>query len=258
MSDTEVVTDPNEVPDAAQSSKHGILQKLNPMGLFHKKPRNASKATQAVPQTEPQDEGIGQGLVYQDPGAVSKSSSVPAKPISITRYPYLAPVRPPAGNRAEAERLLANGGQAQREHRLADATAFYRAAAQKDPSYFEAQMSLGQATFDLGELPESLRAYEMALAINPDSFIARFNFALALKRANYTYDAVQQLEKLLASNPASESPAHLAMVHLTLANLYAEQFHQMGPARAHYLKVLELDPHNAQATSIRYWLQENG
>lgn len=259
MADTEVVTDQNDVSDASGESKHGLLQKLNPMGLFHKKPKNASKTSQPVDEPEPHDDSIGQGLVYQDPSAVSKSSSSgPAKPISITRYPYLSPVKPPVGNRAEAERLLANGGQAQRERRIADAVAFYRAAAQKDPSYFEAQMSLGLATFNLGELPESLRAYEMALAINPESFIARFNFGLALRRANYTYDAVQQLEKLLASNPASESPAHLAMVHLTLANLYAEQFHQTGPARAHYLKVLELDPHNAQATSIRYWLQENG
>src|SRR5579883_122136 len=98
----------------------------------------------------------------------------------------------------------------------------------------------------------------MALAINPDSFTARFNFGLALKRANYIYDAAQELERLLASNPTGESPARLAMVHLILANLYAEQFHQNAAARAHYLKVLELDPHNAQATSIRYWLQDNG
>ena len=47
------------------------------------------------------------------------------------------------------------------------------------------------------------------------------------------------------------------MAHLTLANLYAEEFHQPAAARPHYLKVLELDPQNSQATAIRYWLRDN-
>ncbi len=134
---------------------------------------------------------------------------------------------------------------------------FYRSAAQADPGYFDAQSDLGSAALDAGDLPEALRAFELALAIKPESFDARFYFGLALKNANYIYDAAQELESLLTAHSAGQSAAHLALVHLTLGNLYAEQFHQAAPARAHYLKVLELDPHNSQATSIRFWLQNN-
>jgi len=133
----------------------------------------------------------------------------------------------------------------------------YRSATQADPSYFDAQSNLGLAAYDAGDLPTALRADELALAIQPDSFTTRFNFALALKKANYIKDAAQELEWLLASNATGETAERLALVHLTLANLYSEQFHQNGRAREHYLKVLELDPHNSQATSIRYWLRDN-
>ena len=132
----------------------------------------------------------------------------------------------------------------------------YRAATQADPGFFEAQCNLGLAAYDAGELPLSLFAYETALAITPASFNARFNFALALKKANYLVDAAQELERLLVINPA-ETQAHLAAAHLMLANLYSEQFHQARIARPHYLKVLEFDPGNSQATAIRYWLRDN-
>jgi tetratricopeptide (TPR) repeat protein len=138
---------------------------------------------------------------------------------------------------------------------LSDALAFYRAAAQADPGYFEAFSSLGSAASDLGDVAQAARAYELAVAVRPESFDARFNFGLALKRANYIVDASQELERLLASSPAKESPARLAMLHLTLGNLYAQEFNQPALARAHYLKVLELDPANSQGTAIRFWLQ---
>ena len=50
----------------------------------------------------------------------------------------------------------------------------------------------------------------MALAIQPDSVDARYNFALALKTAGYVTDAANELEKILAANP-NEVRAHLAL-----------------------------------------------
>ena len=86
--------------------------------------------------------------------------------------------------RRVSQRWLAQGVDAQRDHRLKDAVAFYSAAARSDPSYLEAETSLGSAAMEFGDIPQALRAYEMALMIKPDSFDARFNFGLALKRAN--------------------------------------------------------------------------
>ena len=167
------------------------------------------------------------------------------------RYAYRLPVKPTPGNRAEAERAFAQGVQAQKAHRLTEATQAYRTAAQADPAFFEAHYNLGLASAEAGNLRSALMAYESALAIQPGSADARYNFALALKQADYLADAADEMEKLLAAHP-DEVRAHLA-----LGNLYAQQLHQLAKARQHYLKVLEKEPHHSQADAIRYWLAAN-
>jgi tetratricopeptide (TPR) repeat protein len=102
--------------------------------------------------------------------------------------------------------------------------------------------------YRLGDFNDSLAAYELALAIQPDSVIARYNFALALKSAGYVTDAVNELNRILAANPND------VRAHLALGNLYAQQLHDVPQARAHYLKVLQLDPSNSQAADIHFWL----
>jgi tetratricopeptide (TPR) repeat protein len=104
---------------------------------------------------------------------------------------------------------------------------------------------------EAGNLPAALAAYEDALAVQPRSLDARYNFALVLKQANYLVDAVNELERVLATYP-NEARSHLA-----LANLYAQQFHQPAKARQHYLRVLEVDPRHPQASAINYWLAAN-
>jgi len=122
---------------------------------------------------------------------------------------------------------------------------------QLDPSLFEAHYNLGLAAAEAGDLALALTSYEMALAIQPASADARYNFALVLKQANYTTDAANELERLLAASP-NEVRAHLA-----LANLYAQQLNQPAKARPHYLKVLELAPRHSQVSAIQFWLASN-
>jgi len=106
-------------------------------------------------------------------------------------------------------------------------------------------------SYRLGDFQQALAAFEMALAIRPDSADTRYNFALALKTAGYVPDAVRELEKIVKASP-NEVRAHLA-----LGNLYAQQLHDAARARQHYLKVLTLDPGNPQATDIQFWLSSN-
>ncbi len=247
--------------ETVEPPKRGFFRKLNPMNLFHHevKPPVASTATPlpSVP-SPPAAAGVDQtALVSTNADTVSKSkpSPTPAKP--VVRYAYSSPPRPAPGNRSEAETALARGAQSQRDHHLKEALVWYRKAVRLDPGYFEAQSSLALAAYESGDLRESLAANETALAVEPASFNARFNFALALKKAGYITDAAAELERVLADAADGETPTHLALAHLTLANLYADQFHQVAPARSHYLKVLELDPRNTQATTIRYWLRDN-
>jgi Tfp pilus assembly protein PilF len=90
-----------------------------------------------------------------------------------------------------------------------------------------------------------------ALVLQPQSPNARYSYAWALQKQDYLQDAANELEKLLAQHP-DETRAHLL-----LGNLYAQKLGQPDLARAHYLKVLEKDPQNAQAAALRAWLQNN-
>jgi tetratricopeptide (TPR) repeat protein len=110
---------------------------------------------------------------------------------------------------------------------------------------------LGLAATQAGNFPAALTAYESALAVQPRSLDARYNFALVLKQANYIADAVNELERVVVTYP-NETRAHLA-----LGNLYAQQLQQPAKARQHYSKVLEVEPRHPQARDIRYWLAAN-
>ncbi len=134
---------------------------------------------------------------------------------------------------------------------MSQAVAAYATATQTDPSYFEAYYNQGLAAYELGNWKQCLVVYEFALALQPDSRDARYNFALALKQANYFVDAAEELVKLLKEDPRE------ARAHLSLANLYAQQLNNPKLARGHYLKLLELEPHHPRAGEIRYWLATN-
>jgi tetratricopeptide (TPR) repeat protein len=251
----------SNLDETVEPPKRGFFRKLNPMNLFHHdaKPPVAPAAT-PLPSIPAQPAAAGPDQtppVSTNADTVSKSKPPPAAPEPVVRYAYSSPPRPAPGNRIEAESALVRAAQAQREHHLKEAMAWYRKAVRLDPAYFDAQSGLALAAYESGEMRESLAANEAALALEPASFTARFNFALALKKAGYIKDAAAELERVLTVAADVETPTHLALAHLTLANLYADQFHQVAPARSHYLKVLELDPKNPQATTIRYWLRDN-
>src|SRR5436190_3044519 len=194
--------------DSSRAAKPGLLARLNP---FNGKP---------------------------------KPTSAEAGP----KYAYIAPARPAPGNHTEAEKQFSAALTAQRSGDVRAAFANYKKATDADPSYFEAHYNRGLAAYQMSSWQESLHAYEYALALRPDSVDARYNFALALKAANYLDDCAQQLALILRDHP-DESRAHLS-----LGNLYAYKLNQPQLARDHFSKVLEYDPQNPQASEIRYWL----
>jgi tetratricopeptide (TPR) repeat protein len=167
------------------------------------------------------------------------------------RYHYVSPPAPRNGDRAEAERWLAQGARAQERNRLSEAVECYRQAAQADPAMFEAHYNLGVAYYELRDLPQTLLAYEYALATQPASLKARFNLAIALQDAHYPRDAADELETLLLRHPGE------TRIHYALANLYARELREPDKAREHYQRVLKLDPQYVEATAIRFWLEAN-
>jgi tetratricopeptide (TPR) repeat protein len=172
-------------------------------------------------------------------------------PISFPRYLYLSPSKPAAGDRRAASGAFIRAHEAEQNSRWTEALEWYRRATLADPGWFEAQYNYGVLAYRLRNYSASLAAYETALAIQPDSTEARYNFALALQAAGYAVDAVNEFKKITATHPGE------VRAQLALGNLFAQQLHDPAQARQRYLKVLELDPHNPQATDIRFWLSAN-
>ena len=147
--------------------------------------------------------------------------------------------------------MFARAREDETARRFTDALDDYRRATRLDPAWFEAQYNCGVMAYRLRDYQFSLQVFETALAIEPGSSDARYNFALALKAAGYVPDAVEQLKEILASHPGN------ARAHLELGNIYAQKLYDVPRARAEYLEVLRLDPGNPQASNIEFWLSAN-
>ena len=230
---------------APKVAPRSFFQRVNPLNLFRSGEKTPMRPTPLGPAAGSSE---GAPTTATEPTA-STPPSVPSGPPA--RYTYRHPAKPAPGNLDDAQRLFAQAVQAYQAHRLPEAVQSYRLATQADPSCFDAYYNLGLANTETGNLSAALAAYEYALAVRPRSLDARYNFALVLKQANFVVDAVIELERVVAIYP-NETRAHLV-----LGNLYAQQFYQMAKARQHYLRVLEVEPHNPQAGTIRYWLAAN-
>jgi len=184
--------------------------------------------------------------------AAVESTAVRAPTLAASsRYSYLSPAAPTAGDAVESEKAFKRGVKAQRGGNLSLAVTEYQAAVKADPANYDAYYNLGLAALERGDARFSLWAYEIALALKPNGEDARYNFGLALKAGGYWQDAAEQFQKLIVENPSD------ARAHLSLANLYAQQLQQLGRARDHYQRVLEINPKHAEAAKIRYWLAAN-
>jgi len=256
---------------SAPAQKPGVLYRLNPAHWFRAStPQKQYDENGVTPLPPPgSDEAVNPPpLLPPKAGPPSGSATrtgappvVAAGPANVARpapsppsfphYAYQSPQQPKAGDRRTATGLFTRARESEQGGHWLDAMKGYQQAAETDPSWFEAQYNFGVLSYRLRNFQPALAADEMALAIRPDSVDARYNFALALRAAGYVPDAVNELEKIVKANPGE------ARAHLVLGNLYAQQLHDTSRARQHYLKVLELDPANPQATDIQFWLSSN-
>ena len=241
--------------------KPGVLHQLNPMNWF----RSTSPEPTVTPLASSNSENKPiKAKPAPEPDANKPTASatpmhtrtkpvrlVPPAPPAFPRYLYRSPSQPRPGDRPAAGRVFAQAQQFERDKQYLEALDSYLEAARLDPGWFEAQYNCGVMAYRLGDFDRSLPAYEMALAIRPDSADVRYNFALALKAAGYVTDAVNELRRILASNPDN------VRAHLALGNLYTQQLYDLPQARAQYLTVLQLDPRNPQAADIQFWLSSN-
>jgi tetratricopeptide (TPR) repeat protein len=235
--------------------KRSLIARLNPLNLIRGegdpdkiREREAKKAAEQARKAEKEAAKKRTTPVERKTAAAAPAPEPePPRPV-FPRYKYATPAPPAPGNRAEAERLVAEGVTAHRAGRLGEALAAYQRAARADPAHFPAHFNLAVAAFEQRDWPRALAAYETALALDPAHADARYGFALSLERAGYPLDAAAELEKILARDPR-----HVE-AHLALANLCATTLADRDRAREHYLKVLQLQPNHPQAGLIKRWL----
>jgi tetratricopeptide (TPR) repeat protein len=212
----------------------------NPLHWFHSSPtQDETKVTPLPP---------GNSLHAEPPRPVH---IVQPAPPAYASYLYLSPHKPASGDRRRASTMFARAQQFEQQRKYTDALDSYRLATRADPGWFEAQYNCGVLAYRLRDYQFALESYEMALAIEPDSADARYNFALALKAMNYVPDAAKELRRILAAHPEN------VRAHLELGNIYSQELYDVPHAREQYLKVLQLDPGNAQASNIQFWLSAN-
>ncbi len=246
VTNTPVTPESLEVPMPEEPPRRGFWHRVFGAGKSSDNAQPAYRGENLTPIPATNDQMAGTKPADAKPADVK-----PAPVRSFARYTYSAPRRPEAGDRRAAEGAFTKARLAEQDEKWPDAQQWYQSAAETDPAWFEAQYNTGVIAHRLRVYTVALPRYELALALQPDSVDARYNFALALKAAGYAPDAADEFKKILAANP-DEVRAHLA-----LANLCAQSLHDPAQARRHYLKVLELQPDNPQAADIRFWLSAN-
>ncbi len=240
----------------ADVEKAGFWARNNPVNLFRSKPKPARVVTPLNPGLGKQNVAVTAKSTPVPPPVVAfvapaAPKPAPAAPAIFPHYNYRHPAPPPAGNRAEAEPLFIRAAAAQKDGDPEPALQNYRAAVLRDPAFFEAYHNLGTVAYEAGYLPESLTAFESALALNPRAANSRYNFAIALRKSGFPQDAANELERTLTDETRD------VQGHFALGNLYAQQLRQPAKARTHYERVLLLNPDHPQATNLRQWLREH-
>ena len=261
---------------AEEQEDRGFFSRMNPARLFRRDgetrnmvtplpPREGNSVTPLDPDPRPAEPKETESVVRQLPtvepdeeppqqmARAENTMPTPNPPTQrpVRRYEYSTGRVPQPGDREAAERLFDKAQEAKAQSNYVQASVYFAAAAEADPSWYSAYYHLGMISFQSGDWRRALSAFETALAINPDSSNARYNFALTLQKAKYPKDAAEQLEKLLERDPQD------VRAHLLLGNLYAQELNEIRKASRHYQEVLALEPRHSQATAIRYWLAEH-
>ena len=247
---TTVKEQPQQTTVATSQSAQspGALHNLNPFHWFNSSTQENYSQNGVTPL--PAENTI-QPTELNPPPVPKPEKIAPPPPPVFPRYSFLSPRKPRAGDRKAASGAFTRARAFEEDSQLAEAAQAYQKAAQLDPAWFEAQYNYGVLEYRLRNFRQSLAASEMALAIQPDSAAARYNFALTLKASGYATDAVNELKKIAAADP------DLSSAQLALGDIYAQQLRDTDSAREHYLKFLDLDPRNPQATNVRFWLESN-
>lgn len=241
-----------DAPEEAQTDKGNFFSRV-----FGKK-RSSESSEKATSSS----------AIGSEPPAISVVPvDIPAEPVSVKEtprekpapvairvyepYTYQNPTPAAPGNREEAYLLFQRAFRAHQEKDFPTAIEYYSKAIQKDPAWFEAYFNLGLACYGSGEYSSSLLAFENALALKPDSWETRYNFALALNKADHPNEAIVELKKVTRLNDS------YANAWLEMGVIYQNRFADIENAYHSYQKFITLAPDHPSAYTTKIWLTQN-
>jgi len=140
-----------------------------------------------------------------------------------------------AHNRAGAEHLRAG--------RLDEAEARFRLALEYHPAFSEPHANLGVVALERGDLVSAEAHLRSAIRLREDFAQAWGNLGVVFDRTHRGAEAVRVFERALSIDPG------IASIRRNLAFLLARRG-ELGPARAHLVRLLELTPRDVDASSL--------
>lgn len=241
-----------DAPEEAQTDKGNFFSRV--FGKKRSSESSEKAASSSATGSEPPAISVVPVDIPAEPVSVKETPREKPAPVAIRVYEPYTYQNPPAaapGNREEAYPLFQRAFRAHQEKDFPTAIEYYSKAIQKDPAWFEAYFNMGLACYGSGEYSSSLLAFENALALKPDSWETRYNFALALNKADHPNEAIVELKKV------TRLKDNYANAWLEMGVIYQNRFADIDNAYNAYQKFIALAPDHPSAYTTKIWLTQN-
>lgn len=183
------------------------------------------------------------GCQKQDGMAENVGAGAPAPP-PVPSAP--APVGEAASSSASAESPHGSGAPVPFMQKLAE----YKARLEKDPKDIEALVFMGNANYDIQRFEKAKEFYQKALEVDPNNTHVRTDLASSYRSLGETDQALEELNKVLKSDPKHEVALYNSGIILLNDKNDAEK------ATAAWEKLVQLKPNDPLSEELKKKISE--
>ncbi|MDC4205343.1 MAG: tetratricopeptide repeat protein [Candidatus Manganitrophus sp.] len=157
-----------------------------------------------------------------------------------------APVGEAASSSASAESPHGSGAPVPFMQKLAE----YKARLEKDPKDIEALVFMGNANYDIQRFEKAKEFYQKALEVDPNNTHVRTDLASSYRSLGETDQALEELNKVLKSDPKHEVALYNSGIILLNDKNDAEK------ATAAWEKLVQLKPNDPLSQELKKKISE--
>ncbi|MCG3116189.1 MAG: tetratricopeptide repeat protein [Candidatus Manganitrophus sp. SA1] len=185
------------------------------------------------------------GCQKQDGMAENVGAGAPAPP-PVPSASAPAPVGEAASSSASAESPHGSGAPVPFMQKLAE----YKARLEKDPKDIEALVFMGNANYDIQRFEKAKEFYQKALEVDPNNTHVRTDLASSYRSLGETDQALEELNKVLKSDPKHEVALYNSGIILLNDKNDAEK------ATAAWEKLVQLKPNDPLSQELKKKISE--